>query len=100
MTTDKELIDGIDGDALPERLYNIKGDHPCTKCGRSLKGKIAYLNMDNDLICTDKGAGNVPTEAILCETFQEIIKPLKRHTIRLTKSTSKKLERALRELLE
>jgi len=39
MTSDKELIDGIDGDALPDRLYDIKGDHRCTKCNRSLRGK-------------------------------------------------------------
>ncbi len=41
MSDDNYLINGIDGDALPGRLYDIKGDHKCYKCRRILKGKIA-----------------------------------------------------------
>jgi hypothetical protein len=100
MTSDKELIDGIDGDALPDRLYNIKGDHRCTKCNRSLKGKIAYLNTNNDLICRDMGSGKTPVEALLCDVFVGINKSMGTYNERIPTATVKKIEKALREALE
>ena len=100
MTTDKELIDGIDGDALPNRLYDIKGDHKCTKCNRSLKGKTAYLNLDNDLICRDMSSAKTPVEALLCDIFAAINQSMNKYSERLPITTVKKIEKTLRESLE
>jgi len=101
MTSDKELIDGIDGDALPERLYDIKGDHKCTKCNRSLKGKIAYLTTQtNDLICRDMGSDKIPVESILCTIFEGMNKNMEQYNIRIPAATIKKIDKALREALE
>ena len=99
MTTDKELIDGIDGDALPDRLYDIKGDHKCTKCNRSLKGKTAYLNLDNELICRDMSSAQTPVEALLCDIFAAINQNMNKYSERLPDDTVKKIEKALREAL-
>jgi len=95
MTSDKELIDGIDGDALPDRLYDIKGDHRCTKCNRSLKGKIAYLDLNNDLICRDTGSGKTPVEALLCSVFEGINKNMNQYNERIPTATVKKIENQL-----
>jgi hypothetical protein len=101
MTSDKELIDGIDGDALPDRLYNIKGDHKCTKCNRPLKGKIAYLTTKtNDLICKDIGSDKTPVESILCTIFEGINKNMEQYNVRVPTATIKKIDKALREALE
>ena len=100
MTTDKEIIDGIDGDALPDRLYDIKGDHKCTKCNRSLKGKTAYLNLDNELICRDMSSSKTPVEALLCDIFAAINQSMNKYSERLSTVTVKKIEKALREAFE
>ncbi len=100
MTSDKELIDGIDGDALPDRLYDIKGDHKCTKCNRSLKGKTAYLNLDNELICRDMSSAKTPVEALLCDVFAAINQSMNKYSERLPTATVKKIEKSLREALE
>ena len=73
MSDDNYLIDGIDGDALPGRLYDIKGDHKCYKCRRTLKGKIAYMDIKtNKLMCHDTGSDKTPVEAIMCTIFEGI----------------------------
>jgi len=100
VTSDKELIDGIDGDALPDRLYDIKGDHKCTKCNRSLKGKTAYLDLNNDLICRDMTSSKTPVEALLCNVFEGINKSMNKYSERIPAATVKKIEKALREALE
>ncbi len=100
MTSDKELIDGIDGDALPGRLYDVKGDHRCTKCNRSLKGKIACLDLNNDLICRDMGKEKTPVESVLCTVFEGINKNMGQFNVRVPTATVKKIEKALREALE
>ena len=100
MTTDKELLDGIDGDALPDRLYDIKGDHKCTKCNRSLKGKTAYFHLDHELICRDMSSDKTPVEALLCDIFAAINQSMNKYSKRLPTDTVKKIEKALCEALE
>jgi len=95
------IIDGIDGDALPERLYDIKGDHKCTKCNRSLKGKIVYLTTKtNDLSCRDFGTDKTPVESILCTIFEGMNKNLEQYNVRIPAATIKTIDKALREALE
>ena len=81
----------IDGDALPDRLYDIKGDHKCTKCNRSLKGKTAYLNLDNELICRDMSSVKTPVEALLCDIFAAINQSMNKYSERLPTATIKKI---------
>ena len=101
MSDDNYLIDGIDGDALPGRLYDIKGDHKCYKCRRTLKGKIAYMDIKtNKLMCHDKGSDKTPVDAILCSVFSGINKNMEQYNQRIPIATVKKIEKALRESLE
>lgn len=100
MPEDQELIDGIDGDALPERLYNVKGSQTCKKCGRPLKGKIAYLTLENDLICRDTGTESTAIEALLCGFFVTVKGTLKRHGHKLPKSALKRIEKIIKDSIE
>jgi len=90
----------IDADPLPERLYNVKGDHRCAKCDRLLKGKTAYLNFKNKLICKDTGSKNPPIEAILCATFTALNTVMATHGLKLPKSAMRRIDRILRDALE
>ena len=100
MTTNEELIKGIDGDALPDRMYFITGDHKCTYCNRSLKGKNAYLTLKSkDLICRDLGSNIVATQSILCKIFQDINKTMTTYGQELPEKTVKKIEKTIMEIL-
>jgi NAD-dependent SIR2 family protein deacetylase len=100
MTSDWELIQGIDGEPLDNRLYKIKGEHLCSKCNRSLKGKTAYLDTKNNLICRDVGSSKTPIEALLCNIFEGINKNMTQYNERIPATTVKKIEKALRDSLE
>jgi len=102
MSLSDNLEENLDKDAdpLPERLYDVKKDRPCAKCGRNLKGKIAYLNFDNKLICRDITADLPPVEIILCQIFTKIHMVLESHKIKLQRSSLKRIDKILTDSLE
>ena len=95
------LIDGIDADPLPERRYDVKGNEFCFLCGRSLKGKIAYLDIKaNKLKCIDTSKSNIPTEAIICQIVQCIKNTTSQYNIRLPSKSIKKIDSTIKDILE
>jgi len=97
---DTELIDGVDNDPLPERLYTIKGNDRCIKCHRPLKGKTAYLQQDNSFICRDTGNQSTPTEAILCHFFQLLHEKMTSHGLKLPSAVIKRIDKILQDALD
>ena len=95
------LIDGIDADPLPERRYDVKGNEFCFLCGRSLKGKIAYLDItENKLKCVDTSKSNIPTEVIICHIVQCIRKTTLMYNVRLPSKSIKKIDSTIKDILE
>ena len=102
MSVSDNLADNldIDADPLPERLYDVKKDRPCAKCGRNLKGKIAYLDFQNKLICRDIASKIPPVQVIICQIFKQINLVLKSHEIKMQVSSMKRIDKLFTDSLE
>jgi hypothetical protein len=93
------LTDLFQGDAIGNRIYEIKEGAICSICRRSLKGKTAYLKLDNKWRCYDESTENPPIESMICRIVEGINKILVYHGIKASMQTTKKIDKALKDQL-
>jgi len=93
------ISDTFQGDAIGNRIYEVKGGAICSRCSRSLKGKTAYLETNNKFRCYDETTTDPPMESMICRIVQAINEILRYHRIKASSMTVKKIDKALKDQL-
>jgi hypothetical protein len=95
-----DSLDDFQGDAIGNRIYDIKSDTNCSICKRSLKNKVGYLTTENKFRCHDTSNDEVALESTICLILGKIHEALKPKNIRLSKVTIKKISKAISDQIE